>query len=109
VISYIDALAAVDAAMRASIAPLEELADVIGLVRSHRISRSGEIGIYSYKVHGAGCLFTSENGTEIDVDFAADGTAVFDPSISDGCAAMGGVCLSLMTPLSRTCGPQWSR
>lgn len=48
------------------------------LVRSHRISRSGGIGAYSYRVHGAGCLFISQNGSEIDVDFAADGAEIFD-------------------------------
>ncbi|MFF3057273.1 DUF6896 domain-containing protein [Streptomyces sp. NPDC057909] len=78
VIGYIDALNAVGEAMRVAIPPLEQLADVLGLVRSHRISRNGEIGTYSYRVHGAGFLFTSHNGTEIDVDFAADGTEIFD-------------------------------
>lgn len=78
VIGYIDALNAVGEAMRVAIPPLEQLADVLGLVRSHRISRNGEIGTHSYRVHGAGCRFTSHNGTEIDMDFAADGTEIFD-------------------------------
>ncbi|WTF32426.1 hypothetical protein OG955_43340 [Streptomyces sp. NBC_01602] len=64
--------------MRVAIPPLEQLADVLGLVRLHWISRNGEIGTYSYRVHGAGCRFTSHDGTEIDVDFAADGTEIFD-------------------------------
>ncbi|MCZ0982961.1 hypothetical protein O1L60_39415 [Streptomyces diastatochromogenes] len=29
-------------------------------------------------VHGAGCRFVSDNGTEVDVDFAADGSELFD-------------------------------
>ncbi|MFE9782177.1 DUF6896 domain-containing protein [Streptomyces sp. NPDC005775] len=29
-------------------------------------------------MHGAGCRFVSGNGTEVDVDFAADGSEVFD-------------------------------
>ncbi|WP_435863344.1 DUF6896 domain-containing protein [Streptomyces tendae] len=29
-------------------------------------------------VHGAGCRFVSDNGTEVDVDFTADGSEVFD-------------------------------
>ncbi|SCE38696.1 hypothetical protein GA0115240_156414 [Streptomyces sp. DvalAA-14] len=79
VIGYIDDLHAVGVAVRAAITPLERLADVLGLVRSHRIiSGSGEIGAYSYRVHGAGCLFITDNGTEIDVDFAADGREIFD-------------------------------
>lgn len=58
--------------------PLEQLADVLRLARSRRISRSGEAGGYLYKVHGAGCRFTSQDGTVIDVDFAAEGTEIFD-------------------------------
>ncbi|MFE7897160.1 DUF6896 domain-containing protein [Streptomyces sp. NPDC057424] len=57
---------------------LERLADVLGLVRSRRFSRSGQVGAYSYTVHGAGCRFVCDNGTEVDVDFAADGSEVFD-------------------------------
>ncbi|WP_437115049.1 DUF6896 domain-containing protein [Streptomyces flaveolus] len=50
----------------------QSLGDMLGLVRSHRIiSRSGEVGSYSNQVHGADCLFISDNGTEVDVDFAA--------------------------------------
>ncbi|MER5312189.1 hypothetical protein ABT034_30910 [Streptomyces sp. NPDC002773] len=65
--------------MRAAIPSLERLADVLGLVRLRRIiSRSGQVGTYSYEVHGAGCLFVSDNGIEIDVDFATDGSEIFD-------------------------------
>lgn len=79
VLGYVHALNAIDEAMRAAIPSLERLADVLGLVRSRRIiSRSGHIGAYSYTVHGAGCRFVSDNGTEIDVDFATDGSEVFD-------------------------------
>ncbi|WP_328865060.1 hypothetical protein OG778_36215 (plasmid) [Streptomyces sp. NBC_00184] len=78
-LGYVHALNAVDEVMRAAIPSLERLADVLGLVRSRRIiSRSGHIGAYSYTVHGAGCRFVSDNGTEIDVDFATDGSEVFD-------------------------------
>ncbi|MDX3186616.1 MULTISPECIES: DUF6896 domain-containing protein [Streptomyces] len=79
VLGYVHALNAVDEVMRAAIPSLERLADVLGLVRSRRIiSRSGHIGAYSYTVHGAGCRFVSDNGTEIDVDFATDGSEIFD-------------------------------
>ncbi|MEV6973795.1 hypothetical protein [Kitasatospora sp. NPDC093806] len=78
-LGYVDALKAVEEAMRAVITPLERLSDVLGLVRSRRIiSRSGRVGTYSYLVHGAGCRFVSDNGTELDVDFAADGSEIFD-------------------------------
>ncbi|MFE7707607.1 DUF6896 domain-containing protein [Streptomyces sp. NPDC057486] len=77
-IGYIEALNAVGEALRGSVPSLEQLADVLGLARSHQISRNGEIGVYRYSVHGAGCLFTSQTGIEIDVDFAADGTEIFD-------------------------------
>ncbi|MEU1918393.1 hypothetical protein ABZ525_39740 [Streptomyces massasporeus] len=73
------ALNAIVEAMRVAIPSLERLADVLGLARSRRISRSGHIGTYSYKVHGTGCRFVSDNGTVVDVDFAADGSEVFDP------------------------------
>ncbi|MFC7924811.1 DUF6896 domain-containing protein [Streptomyces cinereoruber] len=79
VLGYVDALSAVDEAMRTAIPSLERLADVLGLVRSRRIiSRSGQAGIYSYTVHGRGCRFVSDNGTEVDVDFASDGSGIFD-------------------------------
>ncbi|MER5601780.1 hypothetical protein [Streptomyces sp. NPDC002265] len=61
-----------------AILSIERLADVVGLSRSRRISRSDRIGIHSYEVHGAGCRFVGDNGTEVDVDFAADGSEVFD-------------------------------
>ncbi|OIJ93263.1 DUF6896 domain-containing protein [Streptomyces colonosanans] len=78
VLGYVRALNAIDEAMRVAIPSLERLADVVGLARSHQISRSDHIGTYFYKVHGAGCLFVSDNGTEVDVDFAADGSETFD-------------------------------
>lgn len=77
-LGYVRALNAIDEAMRVAIPSLERLADVLGLARSRRISRSGYIGTYSYKVHGAGCRFVGDNGTVVDVDFAADGSEVFD-------------------------------
>ncbi|MFI5675753.1 DUF6896 domain-containing protein [Streptomyces cellulosae] len=78
VLGYVSALNAVDEAMRGAIPSLERLADVVGLARSHRISRTGQVGTYSYKVHGAGCRFISANGSAVDVDFAADGKEIFD-------------------------------
>ncbi|MFE0512645.1 DUF6896 domain-containing protein [Streptomyces sp. NPDC058964] len=78
-LGYVHALNAIDEAMKVAIPSLERLADVLGLARSRRrISRSGHIGTYSYTVHGAGCRFVSDNGTEVDVDFAVDGSEVFD-------------------------------
>ncbi|MEV8231342.1 hypothetical protein AB0P41_35815 [Streptomyces sp. NPDC079167] len=77
-LGFVGALNAVDEAMRAAIPSLERLADVLGLVRSRRISRSGQVGTYSYTVHGTGCRFVSDNGTEVDVDFAAEGSEIFD-------------------------------
>ncbi|MGW5640400.1 DUF6896 domain-containing protein [Streptomyces sp. NPDC003832] len=78
-LGYVHALNAIDEAMRAAIPSLERLADVLRLVRSRRImSGSGRVGTYSYTVHGAGCRFVCGNGAEVDVDFAADGSEVFD-------------------------------
>ncbi|MGW2823725.1 DUF6896 domain-containing protein [Streptomyces sp. NPDC001443] len=78
VLGRVRALNAIDGAMRVALPSLERLADLVGLARSHRISRSDRIGTCSYKVHGAGCRFVNDDGTEVDVDFAADGSAVFD-------------------------------
>ncbi|MET9116079.1 hypothetical protein ABZX38_18040 [Streptomyces longwoodensis] len=78
VLGYVRALNAIDEAMRVAIPSLERLADVLHQARSRRISRSGHIGTYSYTVHGDGCRFVSDNGTEVDVDFEADGSEVFD-------------------------------
>ncbi|MET7541252.1 helix-turn-helix transcriptional regulator [Streptomyces sp. NPDC005507] len=78
VMGFIDALSLAGEAMRTAFPLLEQLADVLGLARTHQISRRGEAGSYSYSVHGAGCLFTSQDGSEIDVDFEPDGTAVFN-------------------------------
>ncbi|MFB7075580.1 DUF6896 domain-containing protein [Streptomyces sp. NPDC056290] len=77
-LGYVGVLNANDEAKRGAIPSLERLADVLGLARSRRISRSGHIGAYSYTVHGAGCRFVSGNGAEVDVDFEADGSEVFD-------------------------------
>ncbi|MGW1554350.1 DUF6896 domain-containing protein [Streptomyces sp. NPDC002346] len=65
-------------AVQAAIPSLERLADILQLARSRQISRSGEAGGYSYKVHGSGCRFTAQDGTEIDVAFAVDGAEIFD-------------------------------
>ncbi|MFG2576132.1 DUF6896 domain-containing protein [Streptomyces sp. NPDC048481] len=42
------------------------------------MNQSDHIGTYSHKVHGAGCRFVCDNGTEVDGGFAADGSEVFD-------------------------------
>ncbi|MFF2748388.1 DUF6896 domain-containing protein [Kitasatospora sp. NPDC058048] len=79
VLGYVHALNAIGEAMRAAIPSLERLADVLGLVRSRRIiSRSGHIGTFSYTVHGAGCRFVHDDGAEVDVDFAANGSEIVD-------------------------------
>ncbi|MGW0547896.1 DUF6896 domain-containing protein [Streptomyces altiplanensis] len=59
--------------MRVAVPSLEQLADVVGLARSRRISRSDHTGTCFYTVHGAGCRFVSDNGTEVDADFAGGG------------------------------------
>lgn len=75
---YVTALHAVEEAVKAAIPSLDGLMDVIGLVRSRRIERSGRIGPYLYKVHGTGCRFIGRDGVEVDVDFTTEGQAVFD-------------------------------
>ncbi|MFJ7241856.1 DUF6896 domain-containing protein [Streptomyces olivaceus] len=86
VLAYVHDLNAIDEAVRVAIPSLERLADVLGLARSRQINRSGHVGTYSYTVHGAGCRFVCDNGTEVDVDSAADGAK---SSTSGGCVGMG--------------------
>ncbi|GAA1185503.1 hypothetical protein F4556_000105 [Kitasatospora gansuensis] len=76
-LGFLDDLDAADAAMRDAFPALEQLADVLALARSGRISRSGEAGRYNYLVHGAGCRMTGPDGIDIDVDFIG-GAAAFD-------------------------------
>ena len=71
VLGFVGALGAARAAVRESMPSLDRLADLLVLARSGEISRRGEVGGYSYAVHGAGCRLTSPNGIDIDVDFAA--------------------------------------
>lgn len=78
VLGFVGALGAARAAARESMPSLDRLADLLVLARSGEISRRGEVGGYSYAVHGAGCRLASPNGSDIDVDFAADGTEIFD-------------------------------
>ncbi|MFI9810264.1 DUF6896 domain-containing protein [Streptomyces sp. NPDC052301] len=78
VLGYVRALKAIDEAMKVALPSLERLVDIVGLARTRRICRSDHIGTYFCKVHGAGCRFVSGNGTAVDVDFAADGRAIFD-------------------------------
>ncbi|MFJ5877624.1 DUF6896 domain-containing protein [Streptomyces sp. NPDC093088] len=78
VLGHVRALDAIDEAMRAAIPSLERPADVLDRARSRRIGRNGRIGPYAYTVHGAGCRFVHDDGTEIDVDFSTDGSEVFD-------------------------------
>ncbi|MEV0530159.1 hypothetical protein AB0I66_42825 [Streptomyces sp. NPDC050439] len=68
----------IDEAVRVAVPSVERLADVLGLVRSRRIGRSGHVAGYAYTVHGAGCRFVGEDGIEVDVDFTADGREIFD-------------------------------
>ncbi|GAA2301243.1 hypothetical protein GCM10010234_50180 [Streptomyces hawaiiensis] len=78
VVGFIRSLGAADAALRQAVPSLERLADLLAKARSGEISRKGEAGGYAYAVHGFGCLLTSPDGIDIDVDFTADGREIFD-------------------------------
>ncbi|MFE7130734.1 DUF6896 domain-containing protein [Streptomyces sp. NPDC057638] len=56
------------------------LAQIVQYVRAGRMSRSGfiEDSSIEYAVHGNGCLFVTEDGWEVDVDFLPDGRSAFD-------------------------------
>lgn len=78
VVGFVSALGAASAAVREAVPSMERLADLLVLAHSGNISRHGEAGGYSYAVHGVGCRLAGPDGIDIDVDFAADGTEVFD-------------------------------
>lgn len=80
VAEYVEALARVQSEVLRSIPDLgSSLAAIVRRVRAHELSKSGSTsGGIEYAVHGTGCLFVSSDGREIDVDFLADGTPVFD-------------------------------
>lgn len=61
VTGYISALRTAAEAVRTADPSLGQLADLLRLARSRRISNSGEAGGYLYKVHGAGCRLTHRN------------------------------------------------
>jgi hypothetical protein len=49
-------------------------------VRAGALPRIGTLAEnIRYRVHGFGCRFTDGNGIMVDVDFAPDGTVLFDP------------------------------
>ncbi|MFJ8047789.1 DUF6896 domain-containing protein [Streptomyces luteogriseus] len=77
-LGFVRALGAADAALRQAVPTPDGPAELLALTRSGAISRKGEAGGYAYAVHGAGCRLTSPDGVVIDVDFTADGTAIFD-------------------------------
>ncbi|WP_354637732.1 DUF6896 domain-containing protein [Kitasatospora camelliae] len=54
------------------------LVDLFEPAGARRIGRDGELGPYFYQLHGVVCRLTAVDGTVVDVDFAADGVAVFD-------------------------------
>ncbi|MFD7527982.1 DUF6896 domain-containing protein [Streptomyces sp. NPDC059849] len=78
VLAFVGALGSARTAVRMSAPTLHQLADLLTLTHSGKINRRGETGGYSYAVHGVGCRLTGPDGVDIDVDFAADGTEIFD-------------------------------
>jgi hypothetical protein len=80
VTQYVEALARVQSEVLQSLPDLgSSLAVIVRRVRTGQLSKSGSIsGGIEYAVHGNGCLFVSSDGHEIDVDFLADETPVFD-------------------------------
>jgi hypothetical protein len=60
---------------------LSGLSDVVREVRGGRIPRRDVLtGGLQYQVHGMGCVLIGPNGAIVNVDFLADGRAIFDAS-----------------------------
>ncbi|MFF3733643.1 DUF6896 domain-containing protein [Streptomyces sp. NPDC002476] len=80
VAEYVKALARVQSEVLQNLPDLgSSLASILRRVRAGQLPKDGELanGI-EYSVHGNGCLFVSVDGHEVDVDFLANGTPVFD-------------------------------
>jgi hypothetical protein len=78
VLGFVGALGVARAAVRSCVPSLNRLVDLLVLARSGEIGRRGTVGGWTYAVHGVGCRPASPEGIDIDVDFAADGTEIFD-------------------------------
>lgn len=80
VAKYVEALACVQSEVLQGLPDLRSsLASIVKHVRVGHMPKHGEIaGGIEYSIHGNGCLFVSNDGHEVDVDFLADGTPVFD-------------------------------
>lgn len=78
--TYLQALCQVRGAVQRCHPGGHGLASFVHLYRSRATEKAGLIheGL-EYSFHGSGCLFIEVSGAEVDVDFLAGGTEVFDP------------------------------
>lgn len=74
-----DALWQMCTEVKADIEQLSNVSELIGLVRKGMLPRQGRLasGI-QYHVHGIGCEFVGRRNEIVDIDFAPDGTPIFD-------------------------------
>ncbi|MFC8171930.1 DUF6896 domain-containing protein [Streptomyces sp. NPDC057325] len=80
VAEYVKALTRVQSEALQNLPDLgSSLASILRRVRAGQFPKDGKLanGI-EYSVHGNGCLFVSVDGHEIDIDFLANGTPIFD-------------------------------
>lgn len=106
VTEYVEALARVQSEVLHSLPELgSNLASILRRVRAGLWPKDGVIadGI-GYSTHGFGCLFVSADGHEIDVDFLADGTPVFDAwRVARFSSSRGIAVSSTVEELARAC------
>lgn len=78
---FLEAFRLFSSSVLSNLPQLSGLSDVIREVREGRIPRRDTLtGGLQYQVHGMGCVMIGADGAIVNVDFLADGRAIFDAS-----------------------------
>jgi hypothetical protein len=88
----------IEAAIGAELTGIDAGAEIASLIRNvkrRHMPQGGRIsGVWRYAVHGFGCLFTSADGLEIDVDITPAGRVIVDRWRVRAFAAVAGMRVS---------------
>ncbi len=81
VMHFVEAFRLFSSSVLSSLPQLSSLSDVVREVRVGRIPRRDILSSgLQYQVHGMGCVMIGADGAIVNVDFVADGRAIFDVS-----------------------------
>jgi len=79
VVSFVAAYRRLSSSVISDVPQLSSLSDIVREVRGGRVPRRAALtGGVRYQVHGIGCMMVGADGVIVDVDFLADGRAIFD-------------------------------